>query len=214
MNTGLHPVQDILDNGGDCGNQASVFISLLRAKGIPARHVVLCRVGSAHVRAEFYLAGYGWIPADPNGEQSAPSLDWFGHVDNDADALVVSLGICNEYNIPAVGLFNCLLGQGLCGLWYNWRGETSYDLSFALVEFEPYLEDMGAAKERDDVFASVCYCPIIDLEHADMAYEWMYGNTDSRQGLPDEQKAVSEELAGQFPEYLAALNCASLTVHC
>ncbi len=214
MNTGLHPVQDILDNGGDCGNQASVFISLLRAKGIPARHVVLCRVGSAHVRAEFYLAGYGWIPADPNGEQSAPSLDWFGHVDNDADALVVSLGICNEYNIPAIGLFNCLLGQGLCGLWYNWRGETSYDLSFALVEFEPYLEDMGAAKERDDVFASVCYCPIIDLEHADMAYEWMYGNTDSRQGLPDEQKTVSEELAGQFPEYLAALNCASLTVHC
>ncbi|MGM9752591.1 MAG: subtype B tannase [Candidatus Cryptobacteroides sp.] len=72
-------------------------------------------------------------------------------------------------------------------------------------EFEPYLEAMGAAKERDDVFASVCYCPIIDLEHADMAYEWMYGNTDSRQGLPDEQKAVSEELAGQFPEYLASL---------
>lgn len=53
-----------------------------------------------------------------------------------------------------------------------------------------------------------------DLEHADMPYEWMYGNTDSRQGFPDEQKAVSEELAGQFPEYLAALNCASLTVHC
>ncbi|MGN1225927.1 MAG: subtype B tannase [Candidatus Cryptobacteroides sp.] len=72
-------------------------------------------------------------------------------------------------------------------------------------EFEPYLEAMGAAKERDDVFASVCYCPIIDLEHADMAYEWMYGNTDSRQGLPDEQKAISEELAGQFPAYLASL---------
>lgn len=133
MNTGLHPVQDILDKGGDCGNQASVFISLLRAKGVPARHVVLCRVGSAHVRAEFYLAGYGWIPADPNGEQSAPSLDWFGQVDNDADALVVSRGICNEYTLPAVGLFNCLLGQGLCGLWYNWRGETSYDLGCSLV---------------------------------------------------------------------------------
>ena len=134
MNTGLHPVQDILDNGGDCGNQASIFISILRAKGIPARHVVLCRVGSAHVRAEFYLAGYGWIPADPNGEQSVPSMDWFGQVDYDADALVVSLGICNRYDIPLVGLYNCLLGQGLCGLWYYWNGETAYDLSFGLAE--------------------------------------------------------------------------------
>lgn len=26
-----------------------------------------------------------------------------------------------------------------------------------------------------NVFASVCYCPIIDLDHADMAYEWLYG---------------------------------------
>ena len=73
-------------------------------------------------------------------------------------------------------------------------------------EYEPYLEAMGAAKERDDVFASVCYCPIIDLDHSDMAYEWMYGGTDNRQGLSDEQKAVSKELAEQFPAYLASLN--------
>ena len=25
-------------------------------------------------------------------------------------------------------------------------------------------------------FHSVCYCPITDLDHADMAYEWLYGN--------------------------------------
>lgn len=73
-------------------------------------------------------------------------------------------------------------------------------------EYEPMLEVMGAAKERDDVFASVCFCPIIDLEHADMAYEWLYGGTDSRQGLSDEQKALSKELADQFPAYLASLN--------
>ena len=73
-------------------------------------------------------------------------------------------------------------------------------------EYGPYLEAMGAAKERDNVFASVCYCPIIDLDHADMAYEWMFGGTDSRQDLSDEQKAVSKELAEQFPAYLASLN--------
>ena len=73
-------------------------------------------------------------------------------------------------------------------------------------EYEPLLEAMGAAKERDDVFASVCFCPIIDLEHADMAYEWIYGGTASRQGLSEEQKALSQELADQFPAYLARLN--------
>ena len=72
--------------------------------------------------------------------------------------------------------------------------------------YEPLLEAMGAAKERDDVFASVCYCPITDLDHADMAYEWLYGSTDSRLDGSEEQKAVSAELAAQFPAYLEGLN--------
>ena len=38
-------------------------------------------------------------------------------------------------------------------------------------EYAALLKAMGAADERDDVFASVCFCPIIDLEHADMAYD-------------------------------------------
>ena len=42
------------------------------------------------------------------------------------------------------------------------------------VEYEPYLEALGAAQERDDIFAASCYTPIMDLEHADMAYEWMF----------------------------------------
>lgn len=47
--------------------------------------------------------------------------------------------------------------------------------------YELMLRAMGAADERDDVFASVCFCPITDLDHADMAYEWLYNGTDSRQ---------------------------------
>ena len=42
--------------------------------------------------------------------------------------------------------------------------------------FDSYLKAMGAADVRDDVFASVCFCPITDLDHADMAYEWLYGS--------------------------------------
>ena len=72
--------------------------------------------------------------------------------------------------------------------------------------YEPMLQAMGAADERDDVFASVCYCPIIDLDHADMAYEWIYNGTDSRQQGDADVLAVSNELKAMFPAYLASLN--------
>lgn len=72
--------------------------------------------------------------------------------------------------------------------------------------YEPYLKALGAANERDDVFASVVFCPIIDLEHADAAYEWLYNgtNTKARNASP-EQAAVSNELAAQYPAYLNGL---------
>ena len=73
-------------------------------------------------------------------------------------------------------------------------------------EYAELLMAMGAADERDDVFASVCYCPIIDLEHADMAYEWLYQQTDSRQALDDTHKSYTKELAALFPAYLKSLN--------
>ena len=73
-------------------------------------------------------------------------------------------------------------------------------------EYANMLKAMGAADERDDVFASVCYCPIIDLEHADMAYEWLYQQTDSRQALDDTHKGYTKELAALFPAYVNSLN--------
>lgn len=73
-------------------------------------------------------------------------------------------------------------------------------------EYAPLLQAMGAADERDDVFAAVCYCPIIDLEHADMAYEWLFQHTDSRQGLDQTHRTYTAELAAQFPDYLQSLN--------
>ena len=73
-------------------------------------------------------------------------------------------------------------------------------------EYADMLKAMGAADERDDVYASVCYCPIIDLEHADMAYEWLYQQTDSRKALDDTHKGYTKELAAQFPAYVNSLN--------
>ena len=46
-------------------------------------------------------------------------------------------------------------------------------------EYEPYLKEIGAANERDDIFASSDYCPITNLENADMAYEWMFNGVNN-----------------------------------
>lgn len=41
-------------------------------------------------------------------------------------------------------------------------------------DYAPYLEAIGAAQAGDEIFAASCYCPITNLEHADMAYEWQF----------------------------------------
>lgn len=72
--------------------------------------------------------------------------------------------------------------------------------------YEPYLQALGAAKARDDVFATVAYCPIIDLEHADLAYEWLYRGTNAGpRALASDQAAISDELAALFPAYQNSL---------
>lgn len=45
-------------------------------------------------------------------------------------------------------------------------------------DYEPYLKEIGAADERDDIYASMDYCPITNLDHADMAYEWMFNGVN------------------------------------
>lgn len=73
-------------------------------------------------------------------------------------------------------------------------------------EYDAYLTKMGAAVASDDVFASICYCPITDLDHADMEYEWLYGCTNGKvRNLNDEQTAVSKELADLCAAYLDGL---------
>nr|MCR4853031.1 alpha/beta hydrolase [Prevotella sp.] len=74
------------------------------------------------------------------------------------------------------------------------------------IAYEEMLKEMGAADARDDVYAAVCFCPIIDLEHADMAYEWLYSCTNGKERkLTNEQLAVSKELAALYPDYLNGL---------
>ena len=75
--------------------------------------------------------------------------------------------------------------------------------------FDPYLEEIGAAKERDDIFADVCYCPIIDVMRADTAFEWMFGGevvdyTRARELPAPEDHELSKRLADLFPAQVQA----------
>ena len=77
-------------------------------------------------------------------------------------------------------------------------------------EYEQYLNEIGAADERDDIFASVVYCPITDLDHADMPYEWIFNGVNTyhmgpAREMSDAQKKASDELKAMFPAYLNSL---------
>ena len=59
-------------------------------------------------------------------------------------------------------------------------------------DFEPYLRAIGAAEGRDDIYAASCYCPITDLDHADIAYEWEFGKLTEYNGM---RLVINEEAA-------------------
>jgi len=83
---GIGDINQLLASGHYSGRSADInglFVSICRSIGIPARCVFGIRTGSSrlfkslglrsedasqaqHVRAEFYLPGYAWIPVDPS----------------------------------------------------------------------------------------------------------------------------------------------------
>ncbi|MGN0967791.1 MAG: hypothetical protein ACI4O3_00860, partial [Oscillospiraceae bacterium] len=72
----------------------------------------------------------------------------------------------------------------------------------------PLLRENGAfLEESDAVWAAQIYCPIIDLEHADIAYEWMFRkDAVSEEGaLTPFQTALSPVLAKRYIQYFNSL---------
>jgi acetyl esterase/lipase len=90
-------------------------------------------------------------------------------------------------------------------------------------DYEPYLDELGAAKASDQIWAVSAYCPITNLEHADSAYEWQFKGLTEYEGfkieqidyhvkrtsvsgsLTQAQIKTSNALADQFPSYLNGL---------
>ncbi len=70
--------------------------------------------------------------------------------------------------------------------------------------YDSYIKALGGADADDTIYAAAPYCPVIDLEHADMAYEWIWGNTPQSSGLVDQ--TLSYQLKDAFAVYQASLN--------
>lgn len=70
--------------------------------------------------------------------------------------------------------------------------------------YHSYLAELGAADASDAIFATGAWCPITDLEHADMAYEWNWGANALSSGSTVDQ-TVSKALAGAYGDHLASL---------
>lgn len=67
-------------------------------------------------------------------------------------------------------------------------------------DYKVYLEEIGAVMDStDDVYAAQVYCPITDLDHADLAYEWMYAD------IPDYSNDMTGEI-GTATEFEQALS--------
>ena len=99
-------------------------------------------------------------------------------------------------------------------------------------EFEPYLKEIGAADETDNIFAASVYCPITNLDNADMAYEWIFSDeknyyqatwqmrpnnatadaannptqSTTEKTMTASEIAVSKILRDSFPDYVNSLN--------
>lgn len=104
---GTGDVRRMLVSGRYVGRSADInglFVAICRAVGIPARCVYGLRIAPSrlfrnlglasddatrgqHIRAEFYIPGYGWIPVDPSDVRRAIALE----ILSDRDSKLISL---------------------------------------------------------------------------------------------------------------------------
>lgn len=102
--------------GGECGDFTTLFVNLMRYKGIPARHNMGVWVnGGYHVWPDFYHADYGWVPVDPTFKNSNPNGDFFGRYDG--DLIILSQGL-TTFRASDIAIQNAPLQTYYYWYWY------------------------------------------------------------------------------------------------
>lgn len=154
-------------------------------------------------RSELALAA-GFIIVSPGcrgRDNRASDGAWYGK----APAAIVDLKAAVRYirhnrgvlpgNTDHIVSVGCSAGGALSAL----LGASGNSLLYV-----PYLREIGAAVAADHIFGSACYSPITDLEHADGAYEWMFGTIPTRSGMVDQE--LSKQLKESFAAYQNSSN--------
>lgn len=111
----------------------------------------------------------------------------------------------NRYALPGNMEYMISVGWSAGGAMSALIGCTGNSLVFEKM----LLENGAFMEESDAVYAAQVYCPIIDLEHADLAYEWQYRKDYSyeispfkpKEILSDFQRALSEKFSNRFIQY-------------
>lgn len=125
----------------------------------------------------------------------------------------------NDKNIP--GDSNKIISNG-----------TSAGGAFSLLlgasvgtsELDKYYKILGSAPGSDEIFAVSSYCPITNLENADIAYEWQFSKLSEylkmnfinengrikrnleKKKFNSTEKELSKTLKSEFPDYINSLN--------
>ncbi len=171
-----------------------------QAHGI--RHGIAPGMGMGDDKASLALAA-GYVVVTP-GVRGWDNRDASGHYFGKAPAAIVDLKAAVRYiryntqylpgNPNWIVSAGCSAGGALSAL---------VGMSGNQPDYQPYLTALGAAEAPDNVFASACYSPIADINHADMSYEWQFGD------LPVQGKPVDPTLSAHWraglDAYLASL---------
>ena len=151
-----------------------------------------------------YALATGYVVVEP-GCRGRDNVDEQGNYYGKAPAAIVDLKAAvryirhNDARMP--GDANYIISSGVSA-----GGALSALLAASGDSelYDAYLDEIGAADESDKIYAAACYCPITDLEHADMAYEWMFGSVDYNGKAVDSK--ISGTLSDAFSEYQTSLN--------
>jgi acetyl esterase/lipase len=162
--------------------------------------------------------GLGRIPSDTNGKYAlaagyvvvCPGLRGWNLASNStyygkAPAAIVDLKAAVRYIRYNDGVMpgnsEWIIAAGISG---GGAQSTLLGVSGNSPLYDAALAEIGAADASDDIFASAPYCPITDLDHADMAYEWEFGTTPRSGELVNQ--TISQQLTNAFSVYQVSLN--------
>lgn len=159
--------------------------------------------------AKQYLeAGYIYVTCGNRGHESKDGEGkWVGKAPINLVDLKMAIRFLRHNQESLPGNYDKIISVG-------WSAGGAMSTLLAVtgdnVKYEALLKENGAFMEESDaVYAAQIYCPIIDLEHADLAYEWMFAadkeSEDSPAGpagvMDSFQEALSKKLAEKYVEY-------------